>query len=224
MLSGARDAQVKLETLAALRERFEDRLSADRLAAPCLVHALDNAYATRGRRAEARSRGPSDRDQPGHGEPSAAAARQQVVADRPSASSAVTGVGETAFRSGRAEASDEVVHGWPKTRQGPLRITCASSATRRSRCSARQPTRRTELSDLLGDHENSRCFATTRCERRELTRRRRETWSSSSSRPLPSTRTNSEQRGSPSVSAAARGSRRRWSGVCARPGRAGSER
>jgi CHAD domain-containing protein len=39
MLSGARDAQVKLETLAALRERFGDRLPADGMA--LFAHALD---------------------------------------------------------------------------------------------------------------------------------------------------------------------------------------
>ena len=43
MLSGARDAQVKLETLAALRERFDDRFL--RLTALALfVHALDGEF------------------------------------------------------------------------------------------------------------------------------------------------------------------------------------
>ena len=71
MLSGARDAQVKLETLVALRERFDDRLSADGMA--LFVHALEgNANVSRTPTAARwRSIAPPERSRPaGTGWPS----------------------------------------------------------------------------------------------------------------------------------------------------------
>ena len=168
MLSGARDAQVKLETLAALRERFDDRLSADGLG--LFVHALDGE---RERLADPdgdalaldRAAGAIEAGRDAIAEWPLHNDEWSVIG--PGLKRGVTGAGETASATfAPRRATRRFTSGESTSRTSG--ITCASSATRRSRCSVRQPTRRAELSDLLGDHHDLAVLRVDAVERREL--------------------------------------------------------
>jgi CHAD domain-containing protein len=114
MLSGARDAQVKLETLAALRERFDDRLSANGLA--LFVHALEGE-----RERLADPEGDALQLDRAAG---AIEAGRDAITEWPLHDDEWSLIGpglkrgyrrgRSRFRDARAEVSDEAVHEWRK--------------------------------------------------------------------------------------------------------------
>ena len=167
MLSGARDAQVKLETLVALRERFDDRLSADGLA--LFVHALDGE---RERLAD------PDGDALALDRAAAAIeAGRDAVAEWPLHEDewSVIGPGlkrsyrrgRNRFRDVRAEASDEAVHEWRK-RVKDLWYHLRLVRNAKKSVLGEAADEAHELSDLLGDHHDLAVLRDDAVERREL--------------------------------------------------------
>jgi CHAD domain-containing protein len=153
MLSGARDAQVKLETLAALRERFDDRLSADGLT--LFVHALDGErerLADPGAEALALDRAAG-----------AIEAGRDAIAEWPLHDDEWSLIGpgikrsyrrgRNRFRTVRAEASDEAVHEWRKrVKDLWYQLRLVRNAKKSALGEAADEAH--ELSDLLGDHHD----------------------------------------------------------------------
>ena len=161
MLSGARDAQVKLETLAALRERFDDRLSADGLA--LFVHALggerelladpdgdalalDRAAGAIGAGRDAIAEWPLHYDEWSVIGPGLKRSYRR---------------GRNRFRDVRAEASDEGVHEWRK-RVKDLWYHLRLVRNAKQSVLGEAADEAHELSDLPATTTTSRCFATTR--------------------------------------------------------------
>jgi CHAD domain-containing protein len=167
MLSGARDAQVKLETLAALRERFDDRLSADGLA--LFVHALDGE---RERLADPEGDALALDRAAG-----AIEAGRDAVAEWPlhyhEWSLIGPGLkrsyrrGRNRFRDVRAEASDEAVHEWRK-RVKDLWYQLRLVRNAKKSVLGEAADEAHELSDLLGDHHDLAVLRDDAVERREL--------------------------------------------------------
>jgi CHAD domain-containing protein len=167
MLSGARDAQVKLETLAALRERFDDRLSADGLA--LFVHALDGE---RERLADPDGDALAlDRAAGAIEAGRAAISEWPLHADEWS----LVGPGlkrsyrrgRNRFRDVRAEASDEGIHEWRKRVKDlwyQLRLVRNTKKTVLGEAADEAH----ELSDLLGDHHDLAILRDDAVKRREL--------------------------------------------------------
>jgi CHAD domain-containing protein len=167
MLSGARDAQVKLETLAALRERFDDRFSADGLA--LFVHALDGE---RERLAD------PDGDALALDRAAGAIeAGRDAIAEWPLYYDewSVIGPGlkrsyrrgRSRFRDVRAEASDEGVHEWRK-RVKDLWYHLRLVRNAKKSVLGEAADEAHELSDLLGDHHDLAVLRDDAVERREL--------------------------------------------------------
>jgi CHAD domain-containing protein len=166
LLSGARDAEVKLETLSGLVERFPERLSEERLAP--LIDALEDE---RQRLAQLDDEGVLER----------------AVAEIEAGEAAVTdwpletddwsliepGLGR-AYRRGRkrftevrAEASDEAVHEWRKRVKDlwyQLRIVRNAWPEVLDEVADQAH----HLSDLLGDHHDLAVLRDDALERREL--------------------------------------------------------
>jgi CHAD domain-containing protein len=167
MLSGARDAQVKLETLAALRERFDDRLSADGIA--LFAHALDGE---RERLA----------DPDGHAlaldrATGAIEAGRDAIAEWPLHEDGWSLIGpglkrnyrrgRNRFREVRAEASDEKVHEWRKrVKDLWYHLRLVRNASEPVLGAAADEAH--ELSDLLGDHHDLAVLRDDAVARREL--------------------------------------------------------
>jgi CHAD domain-containing protein len=167
MLSGARDAQVKLETLAALRERFDDRLSADGLA--LFVHALDGE---RERLADPEGDALALDRAAG-----AIEAGRDAVAEWPLHEDewSLIGAGlKRSYRRGRnrlrdvrAEVSDEAVHEWRK-RVKDLWYQLRLVRNAKKSVLGEAADEAHELSDLLGDHHDLAVLRDDAVERREL--------------------------------------------------------
>jgi CHAD domain-containing protein len=167
MLSGARDAQVKLETLAALRERFEDRLSADGMA--LFVHALDGE-----RERLADPRGDELALDRAAG---AIEAGRDAIAEWPLHEDEWPLIGpglkrsyrrgRNRFRDVRAEASDEAVHEWRK-RVKDLWYHLRLVRNAKKSVLGEAADEAHELSDLLGDHHDLAVLRDDAVERREL--------------------------------------------------------
>jgi CHAD domain-containing protein len=165
MLSGARDAQVKLETLAALRERFDDRLSADGLT--LFIHALDEE---RGRL------GDPEGDELDRAAGAIEAGRDGVAAwplHDDEWSLIGPGLkrsyrrGRNRFRDVRAEASDEAVHEWRKrVKDLWYHLRLVRNANKSVLGEAADEAH--ELSDLLGDHHDLAVLRHDAVERHEL--------------------------------------------------------
>src|SRR5919197_2489211 len=166
-LSGARDAQVKLETLVALRERFEERFAEDELA--LLEHALE---AERERLAD-----------PG-GDPlavdratGAIDAGRDAIADWPLHADDWSLIGpglRRSYRRGRnrladvrSEASDEAVHEWRK-RVKDLWYQVRLVRSAKKSALGKMADQIHHLSDLLGDHHDLAVLRDDAIERREL--------------------------------------------------------
>jgi CHAD domain-containing protein len=166
MLSGARDAQVRLETLAALRERFEDRLSADGLAP--FVHALDGE---RERLADPDGEALALDRAAGAIEAGRDAIAEWQLHDGWS----VIGPGlkrsyrrgRNRFRDVRAEASDEGVHEWRK-RVKDLWYQLRLVRNAKKSVLGEAADEAHELSDLLGDHHDLAVLRDDAVERRQL--------------------------------------------------------
>ena len=152
-VSAARDAQVKLETLAVLRERFDDRFEGDELA--LLAHALEGE---RERLAEPDGEALAIDRAVG-----AIAVGRDAIADWPLHVDDWTLIGpglRRSYRRGRnrlaevrSEASDDAVHEWRKRGKDlwyHLRLV------RRANDSVlgEMADQAHELSDLLGDHHD----------------------------------------------------------------------
>ena len=167
MLSGARDTQVKLETLAALRERFDDRLSADGMA--LFVHALDwerERLADPDGEALALDRAAG-----------AIEAGRDAIAEWPLHDDewSVIGPGlkrsyrrgRNRFREVRAEASDGGVHEWRK-RVKDLWYQLRLVRNAKKSVLGEAADEAHELSDLLGDHHDLAVLRDDAVQRRQL--------------------------------------------------------
>jgi CHAD domain-containing protein len=166
-LSGARDAQVKLETLAALRERLDERFAEDELA--LLTHALEaerKRLADPGGGALALDRGMG-----------AIAAGRDAIADWPLHADDWTLIGpglKRSYRRGRnrladvrSEATDEAIHEWRKRVKDVwyhVRLLRNAKASVLGEMAEQVH----ELSDLLGDHHDLAVLREDAIERREL--------------------------------------------------------
>jgi CHAD domain-containing protein len=167
MLSGARDAQVKLEALAALRERFDDRLSADGVT--LFVHALDGE---RERLADPEGDALALDRAAG-----AIGAGRDAVAEWPLHDDEWSLIGpglkrsyrrgRNRFRDVRAEASDEGVHEWRK-RVKDLWYQLRLVRDAKKSVLGEAADEAHELSDLLGDHHDLAVLRDDAIERREL--------------------------------------------------------
>jgi CHAD domain-containing protein len=166
LLSGARDAEVKLETLSGLSERFPERLSEERLTP--LVAALE---AERQRLAQIDDQGVLDRAV------AEIEAGMAAVADWPLETndwSLIEPGLERAYRRGRKrfvevrdEASDEAVHEWRKRLKDlwyQLRIVRNAWPEVLDEVADQAH----DLSDLLGDHHDLAVLRDDALERREL--------------------------------------------------------
>jgi CHAD domain-containing protein len=167
MLSGARDAQVKLETLAALRERFDDRLSADGLA--LFDHALEGE---RERLADPEGDALALDRATG-----AIEAGRDAIAQWPLHDDEWSLIGpglkrsyrrgRKRFRDVRDEASDETVHEWRKrVKDLWYHLRLVRNANKSVLAEAIDEAH--ELSDLLGDHHDLAVLRDDAVERREL--------------------------------------------------------
>jgi CHAD domain-containing protein len=166
-LSGARDAQVKLETLAALRERFDERFTEDELA--LLVHALE---AERERLADPagdalvldRAMGAID-------------AGRDAIADWPLHGDDWSLIGpglRRTYRRGRnrladvrSEVNDEAIHEWRK-RVKDLWYDVRLVRNAKDAVLSEMADRLHRLSDLLGDHHDLAVLRDDAVERHEL--------------------------------------------------------
>jgi CHAD domain-containing protein len=166
-LSGARDAQVKLETLAALRERFDERFAEDELA--LFVHALE---AERERLADPagdalaldRAMGAID-------------AGRDAIADWPLHRDDWSLIGpglRRSYRRGRnrladvrPEANDEAIHEWRK-RVKDLWYHVRLVRNANDSVLREMADQLHGLSDLLGDHHDLAVLRDDAIERREL--------------------------------------------------------
>ena len=166
LLSGARDAEVKLQTLTSLRESFGDRLSEDSLAP--LVEALE---AERQRHAKLDDQGVLERAV------AEIEAGEAAVADWPLRAddwSLVEPGLKRAYRRGRdrfaqvrEEASDEAVHEWRKRVKDlwyQLRIVRNAWPEVLDEVADQAH----DLSDLLGDHHDLAVLRDDVLNRREL--------------------------------------------------------
>ena len=167
MLSGARDAQVRLETLATLRERFDDRLSEEGMA--LFAHALEG---------ERERLGDPDGEALSLDQATEAIeAGREAVTEWPLHTDEWSLVGpgirrsyrrgRNRFRDVKAEPNDEAVHEWRKRVKDlwyQLRLVrnAKKSVLREAADEAH------ELSDLLGDHHDLAVLRDDALERREL--------------------------------------------------------
>jgi CHAD domain-containing protein len=166
-LSGARDAKVKLETLAALRERFDDRFADDELA--LLAHALEaerERLADPGGDALALDRATG-----------AIEAGREAIADWPLHTDdwaligpglrRSSGRGRSRLAEVRSEASDEAVHEWRKrVKDLWYHVRLVRNAKKSVLGDMADQTH--HLSDLLGDHHDLAVLREDAIERREL--------------------------------------------------------
>jgi len=166
LLSGARDAEVKIETLNGLTERFPDRLSEERLAPyPAALEA------ERQRLAQLDDQGVLERAV------AEIEAGEAAVADWPLQADDWSLIGPglaCAYRRGRnlfadvkAEASDEAVHEWRKRVKDlwyQLRIVRNAWPEVLDEVADQAH----DLSDLLGDHHDLAVLRDDALERREL--------------------------------------------------------
>jgi CHAD domain-containing protein len=166
-VSGARDAQVKLETLAALRERFDERFADDELA--LLAHALEGErerLAEPDREALALDRAVG-----------AIEAGRDAIADWPLHADDWSLIGpglRRSYRRGRnrlrdvrSEASDEAIHEWRKRVKDlwyHLRLARSANDTELGEMADQAH----GLSDLLGDHHDLTVLRDDALARREL--------------------------------------------------------
>ena len=167
MLSGARDAQVKLDTLVALRERFDDRLSADGTA--LFVHALDGererlADPDGGALALDRAAGAIEAGRDGVAEWPFHEDEWSLIGPGLKRSYRR---GRNRFRDVRAEASDEGVHEWRK-RVKDLWYHLRLVRNAKKSVLGEAADEAHELSDLLGDHHDLAVLRDDAVERREL--------------------------------------------------------
>ncbi len=166
-LSGARDAQVKLETLAAFRERFDERFTEDDLA--LLVHALEaerERLADPGGDALALDRATDAID-----------AGRDAIADWPLHGDDWSLIGpglRRSYRRGRnrladvrSEASDEAIHEWRK-RVKDLWYDVRLVRKANGSVLGEMADQLHRLSDLLGDHHDLAVLRDDAIERREL--------------------------------------------------------
>jgi CHAD domain-containing protein len=165
LLSGPRDAQVKLETLAALRERFGDRLTENVMA--LFVHALEGE---RDRLADLDGLAldqAAEAIEDGHN----AIAEWPLHADEWS----LIGAGlKRSYRRGRNryadvrdDANDEAVHEWRKrVKDLWYQLRLVRNAKKSVLSEAADEAHR--LSDLLGDHHDLTVLREDAVERREL--------------------------------------------------------
>jgi CHAD domain-containing protein len=167
MLSGARDAQVKLETLAALRERFGEQAPED---GPGLFrHALEAEHE--------RLANPDDAGLALDRAAGAIEAGRDAIAEWPLRADdwALIGPGlKRSYRRGRnrladvrEEPSDEAVHEWRKRVKDlwyQLRLVRKANDSALGEAADQAH----ELSDLLGDHHDLAVLRDDAIERREL--------------------------------------------------------
>jgi CHAD domain-containing protein len=166
-LSGARDAQVKLETLSALRERFGERFAEDELA--LFAHALE---AERERLADLDGDALAiDRAVGG------IQAGREAIADWPLHAddwSLIAPGLKRSYRRGRnrcadvrSEATDEAVHEWRK-RVKDLWYHLRLVRNANDSVLGEAADQAHDLSDLLGDHHDLAVLRDDAIERREL--------------------------------------------------------
>jgi CHAD domain-containing protein len=166
-LSGARDAQVKLETVAALRERFDERFREDELA--LLVHALEaerERLADPGGDALALDRAMG-----------AIEAGRDAIADWPLHGDDWSLIGpglRRTYRRGRSrladvrsEVNDEAIHEWRK-RVKDLWYDVRLVRNAKDAVLSEMADWLHRLSDLLGDHHDLAVLRDDAVERREL--------------------------------------------------------
>src|SRR5215207_3659408 len=166
-LSGARDAQVKLDTLAALRERFDERFAGDELA--LLAHALEaerERIADPGGDALALDRAMGAIEE-----------GRDAIADWPLHADDWSLIGpglRRSYRRGRnrladvrSEASDEAIHEWRK-RVKDLWYHVRLVRNANVSVLGEMADQVHHLSDLLGDHHDLAVLRDDAVERREL--------------------------------------------------------
>lgn len=167
MLSGARDAQVKLETLAALRERFGERLPADGMA--LFAHALE--------RERERLADPDGEVLALDRAAGAIEAGRNAIAEWPLHADEWSLIGpglKRSYRRGRnryadvrERAGDEAVHEWRKrVKDLWYHLRLVRNAKKSVLGDAADEAH--ELSDLLGDNHDLAVLRDDAVERREL--------------------------------------------------------
>ncbi len=168
MLSGARDAEVKLETLAALRERFGDRLLRDRMA--LFAHALEGER----ERLAADSDGEVLAvDRAAHAIEAGRNAIREWPLDADEWSLIGPGIkrgyrrGRNRYADVREDAGDEAIHEWRKrVKDLWYHLRLVRNAKKSVLVEAADEAHR--LSDLLGDHHDLTVLRDDAVERREL--------------------------------------------------------